>query len=147
MDLELPDSRAVSAYLSSREMDFATWDNIARDFETAEGYLRAVEAGKAILRSKQQDVRRIAQLAYVGEVGEHRVPVVNSSIMQSEIGEYLVNAHPESPFAAIYFDVSPTVRKWSLRSRGNGFDVSQLAKQFGGGGHPAAAGFSQSIKS
>ena len=89
MDLELPDSRAVSAYLSSREMDFATWDNIARDFETAEGHLRAVEAGKAILRSKQQDVRRIAQSAYVGQGGEHRVPVVNSSIMQSEIGEYL----------------------------------------------------------
>ena len=36
---ELPDSRAISAYLSSREMDFDTWDNIARDFETAEGHL------------------------------------------------------------------------------------------------------------
>ena len=34
---ELPDSRAISAYLSSREADFDTWDNIARDFETAEG--------------------------------------------------------------------------------------------------------------
>ena len=128
-------------------MDFATWDNIARDFETAEGYLRVVEAGKTILRSKQQDVRQIAQSAHFGQVGEHRVPVVNSPIMQSEIGEYLVNTHPESPFAAIYFDVSPTVRKWSLRSRSNGFDVSRLAQQFGGGGHPAAAGFSQSIQS
>jgi oligoribonuclease NrnB/cAMP/cGMP phosphodiesterase (DHH superfamily) len=29
---------------------------------------------------------------------------------------------------------------WSLRSR-NGFDVSAVAKQLGGGGHPAAAGF------
>ena len=144
---ELPDSRAVSAYLSSREMDFDTWNNIARDFETDDGQLTAVDAGKAILRSKQQDVRQIAQSAHFGQVGEHRVPVVNSSIMQSEIGEYLVNTHPESPFAAIYFDVSSTVRKWSLRSRRNGFDVSQLAKQFGGGGHPAAAGFSQSIQS
>ena len=144
---ELPDSRAISAYLSSREADFDTWDNISRDFETAEGCLRAVEAGKSILRSKQQAVREIAQLAHFVQVGEHTVPVVNSPIMQSEIGEYLVNAHPESPFAAIYFDVSPTVRKWSLRSRGNGFDVSRLAQQFGGGGHPAAAGFSQSIQS
>ena len=150
---ELPASRAISAYVSSREMDFDTWDNIARDFETAEGHLRAVEAGKAILRSKQQDVRQIAQSAHFGQVGEHRVPVVNSSIMQSEIGEYLVNTHPESGFnpdsrrSAIYFDVSSTVRKWSLRSRRNGFDVSQLARQFGGGGHPAAAGFSQSIQS
>ena len=144
---ELPDSRAISAYLSSCEMDFATWDNIARAFETAEGHLKAVEAGKAVLRSRQQAVREIAQSAHFWQVGEHRVPVVNSPIMQSEIGEYLVNTHPESPFAAIYFDVSPTVRKWSLRSRRNGFDVSRLAKQFGGGGHAAAAGFSQSIQS
>ena len=144
---ELPDSRAISAYLSSCEMDFATWDNIARAFETAEGHLKAVEAGKAVLRSRQQAVREIAQSAHFGQVGEHRVPVVNSPIMQSEIGEYLVNTHPESPFAAIYFDVSPTIRKWSLRSRRNGFDVSRLAKQFGGGGHAAAAGFSQPIQS
>ena len=144
---ELPDSRALSACLSSREADFDTWDSIARDLETAEGRLGAVEAGKAVLRSREQDVREIAQSAHIGQVGEHLVPVVNSPIMQSEIGEYLVNAHPESPFAAIYFDVSPAVRKWSLRSRSNGFDVSRLAKQFGGGGHPGAAGFSQSIQS
>ena len=127
----LPDSRAISAYLSSREMDFDTWDNIARDFETADGRLSAVEAGKAILQSKQQAVREIAQFAHIGQVGEHLIPVVNSPIMQSEIGEYPVNTYPESPFAAIYFDVSPTVRKWSLRSRSNGFDVSRLTKQFG----------------
>ena len=88
----------------------------------------------------------MAQSVHIGQAGEHLVPVVNSSIMQSEIGEYLINTYPESPFTAIYFDVSPTVRKWSLRSRSNGFNVSRLAKQFSGG-HPSAAGFNQSIQS
>jgi phosphoesterase RecJ-like protein len=31
-------------------------------------------------------------------------------------------------------------RQFGLRSR-NGFDVSEVAKKFGGGGHAAAAGF------
>ncbi|MCY4416633.1 MAG: DHHA1 domain-containing protein [Chloroflexi bacterium] len=143
---ELPDSRAITAYLTSCEMDFDTWDRVSRDFETAEGFRNAVEAGEAVLRSREQAVREIGQLAQVRQVGGHRIPVANSPIMQSEIGEYLLNAHPDAPFAAIYFDVSPTVRKWSLRSRNDRFDVSELAKQFGGGGHPAASGFSQSIQ-
>ncbi len=143
---ELPDSRAITAYLTSCETDFDTWDRVAQDFETAEGFRNAVEAGEAVLRSRQQAVREIGQAAHIGQVGEHHVPVANSPIMQSEIGEYLLNAHPDAPFVAIYFDPSPTVRKWSLRSRSDRFDVSRLAKKFGGGGHPAASGFTQSIQ-
>lgn len=143
---ELPDSRAVFAYLSSCEMDFDTWDNVAQQLETPEGLSKAVEAGESVLRSRQQSIMEIVQSAHIGQVGEHRVPVVNSPIMQSEIGEHLVNTHPDSPFVAIYFDVSPTLRKWSLRSRADRFDVSRLARQFGGGGHPAAAGFTQPIE-
>ena len=142
----LPDSRAVSAYISSCEMDFGTWDKVARDLETAEGRSKTVEAGESVLRSRQQSILEIVQSAHVRQVGEHLVPVVNSPIMQSEIGEHLVNANPDSPFVAIYFDVSPTLRKWSLRSRGDTFDVSRLAQQFGGGGHPNAAGFTQPIE-
>ena len=144
---ELPDSRAISAYLSSREADFDTWDNIARDFETAEGCLRAVEAGKSIPPEQATGRPRNRPVSTLRASGRTYGSGGQLTDHASEIGEYLVNAHPESPFAAIYFDVSPTVRKWSLRSRGNGFDVSRLAQQFGGGGHPAAAGFSQSIQS
>ncbi len=51
---ELPDSRAVSAYLSSREMDFATWDNIARDLEPAQPQqrLRREPVGQAVRRRR-----------------------------------------------------------------------------------------------
>lgn len=143
---ELPDSRAVFAYLSSCAMDFDTWDKVAQDLQTADGLSKAVEAGESVLRSRQQSILEIVQSAHIAQVGEHRVPVVNSPIMQSEIGEHLVNSYPDADFVAIYFDVSPTLRKWSLRCRGDRFDVSRLAQQFGGGGHPAAAGFTQPIE-
>jgi uncharacterized protein len=44
------------------------------------------------------------------------------------------------PFAACYWDV-PNGQVFSLRSCENGVDVSEIAKQFGGGGHKHAAGF------
>lgn len=38
------------------------------------------------------------------------------------------------------YDLADGLIQWSLRSRGD-FDVSEVAKQYGGGGHRPAAGF------
>ena len=45
------------------------------------------------------------------------------------------------PFAACYWDTEGA-RVFSLRSADDGLDVSEIAKQYGGGGHVRAAGFS-----
>ena len=68
------------------------------------------------------------------------MPVVNTAILVSEVGEELLKRFPESPFVVSYFDRSDGQRQWSLRSR-EGFDVSEIAKSFGNGGHARAAGF------
>ncbi|KKK83930.1 hypothetical protein LCGC14_2788440, partial [marine sediment metagenome] len=47
------------------------------------------------------------------------------------------------PFAGCYWD-TPEGRVFSLRSAGD-FDVSAIAKQYGGGGHKSAAGFRKEI--
>lgn len=44
------------------------------------------------------------------------------------------------PFAACYWD-TPEGRVFSLRSKDDGFDVGEIAKQYGGGGHKHASGF------
>jgi len=44
------------------------------------------------------------------------------------------------PFAAVFW-VSQSEKTYSLRSRENGIDVSEIAKKYGGGGHKHAAGF------
>jgi oligoribonuclease NrnB/cAMP/cGMP phosphodiesterase (DHH superfamily) len=44
------------------------------------------------------------------------------------------------PFAACFYD-GPEGRNFSLRSRADGADVGEIAKLYGGGGHPHAAGF------
>lgn len=67
------------------------------------------------------------------------IPVVNLTtkhIVSPLLGELAKHA----PYAAgFWFDGKQWV--FSLRSRGNGADVSQIAQQFGGGGHANAAGF------
>ena len=68
------------------------------------------------------------------------VPCVNASENQSEIGAALNAAYPDSPFSVTYCDRADGKRSYSLRSN-NGFDVSEVAKAFEGGGHPGAAGF------
>ena len=56
------------------------------------------------------------------------------------MGNELCNLYPESAFSASYCDRADGLRTYSLRSNGE-FDVSVIAKQFGGGGHRNAAGF------
>ena len=65
--------------------------------------------------------------------------VVNASHWISEIGSKL---SPDCDFAMIwYWDHKTQDTKVSLRGFHDMVDVSEIAKQFGGGGHKKAAGF------
>jgi nanoRNase/pAp phosphatase (c-di-AMP/oligoRNAs hydrolase) len=65
--------------------------------------------------------------------------VVNASHWMSEIGAKL---SPECDFALIwYYDHDAKRTRVSLRSFHEHVDVSEIAKDFGGGGHKKAAGF------
>ena len=67
------------------------------------------------------------------------VLVVNSSHLISDVGSKLAR---NCDFAMIwYYDHEDRINKVSLRSFHDHVDVSEIAKQFGGGGHKKAAGF------
>ena len=92
-------------------------------------------------------MQKIAQFSYEHLIMDHTVPVVNTPVLMSEACEALLENNPQADFAGAYFDrrePSKTIRKWSLRSN-TSFDVSQIAKKLGGGGHVQAAGFTQII--
>lgn len=132
----LPNSKEISATIGSYPRDFETWniELFQGEFETL------VTQGESILRYKNQQVQLQADQFVWWSVNGHLVPVVNTTTEFSEVGEELCMRYPEAPFAMYYFDRGDGKRQFGLRSR-NGFDVSVIAKQFGGGGHPAAAGF------
>lgn len=146
---KLTASRPFSAALAVEPRDFRSWDLIDRftrnlnDPGAVEKLDVFVSRGAAILAAQRHHVESLASHAFWLKISGHFVPVVNSPVWQSELGERLCELHPESPFAAVFF-VTETSVVWSLRSRG-GFDVSEVARSLKGGGHTAADGFTRRL--
>ncbi|MFM8550752.1 MAG: phosphoesterase [Nitrospiraceae bacterium] len=126
----LPDSREITAALSSYPFDFALWDSFNREALIAEG--------KAILRYEQEMIGKILAEAVTVTFHGHKIPTVQSTILTSQIGERLAKGHP---FCLIWHDKDGR-RYFSMRSAPDGADVAAIAIQHGGGGHTHAAGFS-----
>ena len=129
----LPESRAVNAALRSYPLDFDTWDFIAQDMAS-----EFIVPGRAILRREKQIVDSHVGFAREVELDGHKVLSVNATVMTSEIAGELAK---DRPFGVCWFERKDGRRIFSLRSREGGVDVSEVAKKFGGGGHPAAAGY------
>ena len=129
-------SRDTTAALMARPYDFAEWDAL---FDDPEAPARLRAEGEAINRYRQQMIDHYRKRAVMGRVAGYRVPVVNSPVeIHSELLGELAKGHP---FAAGYLDRDGR-RGWSLRSTAAGLNVAEIARRFGGGGHPRAAGFS-----
>ncbi len=130
---KLPDSEAVSAALQSHSRSFKAWDKILN-----KGIEALVAEGRPILRFRNRLVETAASRVKLIDFEGHRIPVVTSCVLQSEIGARLSKDHP---FVAIVFEQEGR-RVWSLRSHEKGgVNVAEIAKRHGGGGHVNAAGF------
>lgn len=129
----LPSSREVNAWISALPYDFAAWDAQAKLPLTY-----AIEAGASVMLKIQQYVMEMKKSARRVVFQSYNVPIVNAP--QLEISELLDALAQGERFAVGWWQRADGVYQYSLRSR-NGFDVSALAKLYGGGGHVNAAGF------
>lgn len=139
---ELPNSREISAGLHLYPYEFESWDGLVDHFENEDiGSAQIFREGRAALALKTNMVNQMADRSRMLTIRGHSVPAANATVFFSEVGEELCERYPEAPFAAYYFDLPDGTRKWGLRSKE--FDVSEVAKSFGGGGHRNAAGFEE----
>jgi oligoribonuclease NrnB/cAMP/cGMP phosphodiesterase (DHH superfamily) len=136
---KLPHSREVSEFMFAMPRTFEAWDFAARELE--DNFDNVVSSGRILLQVKQERVKAMCKHVRWMKFGEHAIPVVNASWDFSEIGEYLAEQY--NGVGGYYLDRSDR-RQWGFRSC-NGLDVSAICKQFGGGGHAAAAGFTTAI--
>jgi oligoribonuclease NrnB/cAMP/cGMP phosphodiesterase (DHH superfamily) len=140
---ELPDSRAVSTWVASFPMTFGAWTSLAHQLDDARLFKSAVAEGEAIARFQQKAVQDAVGASRRDMViGGYRVPVANVPFFFASDGAG--GMAETAPFAATYYDTKGGVRAFSLRSRGD-FDVSEIAKRYGGGGHKNAAGFAMPL--
>ena len=109
---------------------------------------KLVRRGSTILAKQRKLVNEAASNSNALVIKGHLVPVVHIKpgenrykALQSEIGQKLLENHPEAPFSASFYSTPYGSFKFSLRSRAD-FDCSKVAQQFeGGGGHKQASGF------
>lgn len=134
---ELPDSKAITTCLRSHPLDFDLWD----DFDNIDPETFIAE-GEAILRSEATIIDTHVRHAREIELGGHKILAVNATVLFSDIAGRLAEGRP---FGAAYFDRGDGKRQWSLRSTDAGVDVSEIAKDHGGGGHRNAAGFETTV--
>lgn len=129
-------SREVSAYIAIQPHTFEAWDDLCCAVDA--GAPDVADRGAVALRVVEQYVERRKGDVALAIVGGNTVPCVNTTFAHSELIGELAKGHP---FAVGWFQRSDGQFIYSLRSRGD-FDVSEVARAYGGGGHRAAAGFS-----
>ena len=135
---ELPYSTLVRSFIRSYDMTIENLSYLSTVL--SQNFNRVIVEGEGIQRAMDAAVEMMCSQAIVGEIEGYRVPIANATIYFSEVGSRLLELYHDAPFAAYYMDRSDGVRQWGLRSR-PGFDCSEIAKTFGGGGHAQAAGF------
>ncbi len=164
----LPGTRAVSRALRLLDFDFALWDELMRTAPTPDSprYKALLAAGESIECFFQTEIDRLAQSRLVmparlrGEPLDplqalrHGLPTVveetrawraisglainANALFASELGDLL--AKRSGSFGLIWQLGNDGQVKASLRARGK-IDVAEIAANYGGGGHPNAAGF------
>jgi hypothetical protein len=123
---------AFSIALRSYPQDLATWGRLMYNA------MDLVHEGEPILRYYRQRIDELKATAVLNRIAGYTVPTVNAPYFAaSEVAGELCTK--DVAFAACYF-YNGHGWQFSLRSRAD-FDVSVIAKTFGGGGHAQAAGF------
>lgn len=133
---ERPFNDEITMAIRSYEQTFETYSYLVENRELL------INEGTAISRYYFQQVHDLVEAwrrtPIFADIGKWRVPVINTNyFMASEVAGILAE---NQPFAACYWHTANSVT-YSLRSREDGIDVSEVAVKYGGGGHAGAAGF------
>lgn len=139
---EIEGTPEVTATLASFGQDEAIWTGIGKALEGGRR-MEVINDGAAILRQRDIDIVsciRAGRREMI--IGGHRVQVCNAPYFwASDIGHALA-VGSDAGFAATYTDL-PHGRQFSLR--GTTTEVHKIAEEYGGGGHPGAAGFTAPV--
>ena len=128
-------TKEIIAYLATLPMTLEAWDEVFKL-----GKEKTVSRGEAIVSYIEMFGSRACKTARFETVAGHKVPTLNIQYMNcSDHLHALHEKHPDVPFVVGYFRRSDGLWQIALRSVGD-FDVSEIAKKMGGGGHKNASG-------
>lgn len=149
---KLPNTDRINAYIACLEFSFDVWDKASEH-----DILKAEVHGISAEMKTEQYVREVCKNVYFASISNPEaikdsifdqhfiagwtVPIVNiCQVDCSEVLHELCKRYPSFPFSLYWFKRQDGLYQYGLRSIGD-FDVSLIAKLFGGGGHRNASGF------
>ena len=94
---QLPESKAIYAYISTVPYEFDAWDKLAAFLES--DFAQAVQAGKLLLQSDELKIKEIVSHARLINFAGFTIPVVNCMVLHSEVGNRLLDLYPQAPFS------------------------------------------------
>lgn len=152
---KLPDSHVFNAYLATLPFTYEAWEQAhiteyQDTCETGNPLSYGISLGRGAIKKTEQYVREMAKNARAVNFDDHpRVWLVNAAqIDVSELLHHLCGVAIDGAlpmFAMAWFQRGDGMFQYGLRSVGE-FDVSLVARRFGGGGHKNAAGFQVAAK-
>lgn len=141
-------TKRTHAYLSSLPWDFVEWEMVHHALENHPQ--RVLVPGQSIRRYQEKRYGEVADLMHMVYIGSpvtgYTLPAANIGLAAFKSGgiHAFLEQNPEVKVAGAYAQGPDGKWYWSLRSV-EGFDCSEIAKEFDGGGHPQASGFTTSF--
>ncbi len=136
---KVPKTEEVSAYL--HKYIYLPLHKTFRDLDELPSMNEIYKEGEILLDVENKKIQEILKTKYEVQFEGYKVGVVDSNHFASKLGNKLAQIYP-------FGIVRGTNNKnentfiYGLRSVGD-FDVSEIAKKYGGGGHQNASGFEQ----
>lgn len=136
---EMEFAKEILSMVDSAPKTFDEWDLLDSQLDAKESvrFNRVRAMGEGILSYKETLISSLLKNSYRIDIMGYDVPIVNAPFFQSEMAAELAEGEP---FAAAYY-FNGNEYRFSLRSTDSGEDVSDIAKNFSGGGHRNASGF------
>lgn len=132
------DTKYINKVLVGLDKYIEAWDNIAELIETSEHTVLA--QGKQLQKAHMEECRKVASYPYeISLRGQSGLAVECPRELTSDVG-HLLAVKSGTYGCLISVNVKENRVTYSLRSEGD-YDVSSIAKSYGGGGHKNAAGF------
>lgn len=134
---ELPNSKAVSAFIRTVPFDFHAWEQLSKlQLEDV------ILGGQSILHFVDALIRETLPSARRIKFRGFDIPCINIHPTLGYSSDITNRLAVGEPFAMSWFQREDGRYQYSLRCADpRGIDVSEIAKSLGGGGHRQAAGF------
>lgn len=140
-NMKMEHNREFGAALGEYVQDFETWDQLVQNLADRDDFSKFISIGGVIAGFEDKLIQKMLAFREKAEFEGRDIFVLNAErIYRSILGHHLAKlsaAAGGAPMGIVYYRYDGMVH-CSLRSDGD-FPVHEIAKKYGGGGHPNAA--------